>query len=704
MNHFDKVKSSIQDLNTAISDIDKEEESGNIDEASLKQRTALKADLASLTIDEARRWKQLCKKSWLKDGDENSAFFHKVCTARKRNSFISEISDDFGNVFVVDQQIEEEFIKYFNALYNGPVVQSKMVINLSWHPIDSSSADYLKSTLHQTIAPNQSAFVKGRQITDAILVANEIVDHWTNNNSKGVVIKLDLEKAFDKISWDFILSMLHLKGYSRKWIGWIRACISTANYSIILIGKPRGKINSNRGIRQGDPLSPFLFVIAMDYLSRLLDDAQEKGIIQGYKLSNNKQVTHLLFADDILLFSVYDNVKITGLRYLIKAFELASGLNVNGNKSTISGINLSDPEIDAIVTSWNYKYDPFPISYLGAPLGGNPKNTCFWDPVVEAVNRKFTNWKFSYISKGGRTLVQSVLSNILTYHLSVFKAPASIYQKIEKLMRNFLWEGIDKKGGSHLVRWDIAASPNTHGGLGINRLCDTNIALLCKWLWRYITEDQSLWKLVINTKYNKEDYSLFPSLYKGPKSKALWPHIVKTSSTFSHYIHKKIRNGISTSFWHENWTGLGINRLQFPRFYTLSYKKECFVAEAWDQINHQWNVFPRRPMLDRESVAWRYIYASWPSPTVNSGNDLWFWTFGTANVFTVKSIKEILTVERHIQPDNQMRRMWETAISKKCKFFIWSLKHQGINTVDKMQARRPNMDQSQLVCSLQKGK
>lgn len=122
------------------------------------------------------------------------------------------------------------------------------------------------------------AFVKDRQITDAILIANELVDHWQNHKKKGIIVKLDIEKAFDKISWNFLLGMLKLKGYSERWIKWIHACLSTTNFSVILNGRPRGKINANRGIRQGDPLSPFLFVIAMDYLSRLLEDGLKKGL------------------------------------------------------------------------------------------------------------------------------------------------------------------------------------------------------------------------------------------------------------------------------------------------------------------------------------------------------------------------------------------------------------------------------------------
>lgn len=107
------------------------------------------------------------------------------------------------------------------------------------------------------------------------------MDYWHVSKSKGLVIKLDIEKAFDKISWNFILSVMKLKGFN-KWINWISACLSTVNYYVLLNGKPRGFIHATRGIRQGDPLSPFLLVLGMDYLSSLNEEAQRKNLITGF--------------------------------------------------------------------------------------------------------------------------------------------------------------------------------------------------------------------------------------------------------------------------------------------------------------------------------------------------------------------------------------------------------------------------------------
>lgn len=350
-------------------------------------------------------------------------------------------------------------------------------------------ADRLKTVLPNTIASAQSAFVQGRQITDSTLMANEMIDYWRCAKKKGVILKLDLEKAFDKLDWHFLLKVLSLKGFNSKWLAWICGCITSVSFSILLNGKPRGKISANRGIRQGDPLSPFLFVIAMDYLSQTLDAAYNKGLIEGFRIRDNgTHISHLLFADDILLLSSPDERKFRNLHLILKSFEQASGLNINLNKSSISGINVSHDELHYLAGIWSCPIQALPSSYLGMPLGGNPRSESFWAAIIERVDRKLEGWNYSHISKGGRlTLVQSVLSSLPTYYLSIFKPPAHVSKILERKMRNFLWEGMGEKGFSHLIRWDITTLPKELGGLGIGRINTINMSLLTKWFWRFST-------------------------------------------------------------------------------------------------------------------------------------------------------------------------------------------------------------------------
>ena len=164
-------------------------------------------------------------------------------------------------------------------------------------------AERLKSTLPDTIiSENQMAFVRERQITYAILITNEVGNFWKIKKTKGFVSKLDIKKAFNKINWTFIDLMLLKNGFSHKWRNWIKSCISSVQYSIMINEKSRGKIQSTRGIRQGDPISPFIFVIIMDYFGSLLNFLKTQQKIKGVRINEGQSLTHLLFADEILLF------------------------------------------------------------------------------------------------------------------------------------------------------------------------------------------------------------------------------------------------------------------------------------------------------------------------------------------------------------------------------------------------------------------
>ena len=167
-------------------------------------------------------------------------------------------------------------------------------------------ANRLKKVMNGLVNPAQNDIVEGRQILDASLIANEVIDSMQKRNERGILCKLDIEKAYDRINWSFVLKVLKRMGFWEKWVGWIEWCISTTTFFVLVNGSPKGFLGSSGGLRQGDPLLPYLFVLGMEALSLMIDKAIESGYISGYifKERNNtvKQITHLLFADDTLVF------------------------------------------------------------------------------------------------------------------------------------------------------------------------------------------------------------------------------------------------------------------------------------------------------------------------------------------------------------------------------------------------------------------
>ncbi|RVX12865.1 LINE-1 retrotransposable element ORF2 protein [Vitis vinifera] len=329
----------------------------------------------------------------------------------------------------------------------------------------------LRGVLHETIHSTQGAFVQGRQILDAVLIANEIVDEKRRSGEEGIVFKIDFEKAYDHV--------------------------------ILVNGNAKGWVKASRGLRQDDPLSPFLFTIVADVLSRMLLKAEERNVLEGFRVGRNRiRVSHLQFADDTIFFSSTREEDMMTLKNVLLVFEHISGLKVNLDKSNIYGINLEQNHLSRLAEMLDCKAFGWPMLYLGLPLGGNPKACGFWNPVIKRISRRLDGWQKAYLSFGGRiTLIQSCLTHMPCYFLSLFKIPSSVATKIERMQRDFLWSGIGEGKRDHLVNWDIVCKPKSRGGLGFGKISIRNVALLGKWLWRYPREGSTLWHQVILSIY-----------------------------------------------------------------------------------------------------------------------------------------------------------------------------------------------------------
>ena len=158
----------------------------------------------------------------------------------------------------------------------------------------------------EVIYDSQQAFVQGRQILDVVLIASEALDSRLKDNTPGLLLKMDIEKAFDHVNWDFFVDVMTKMGFGHRWINWMKWCCSTATFSILINGSPAGFFRSSRGLRQGDPLSSYLFLFAMEALSQLLSSVRNEGFISSFKVGGRERegliVSHLLFANDTLIF------------------------------------------------------------------------------------------------------------------------------------------------------------------------------------------------------------------------------------------------------------------------------------------------------------------------------------------------------------------------------------------------------------------
>jgi hypothetical protein len=248
---------------------------------------------------------------------------------------------DFLNFGVFDQAINSTFIALIRKLTNACVSEFRPIslCNVLYKLIAKVLANRMKQVLPSIISQYQSAFVPGRLITDNVLAAYEAL-HSMNTRMKGMkgymAVKLDMSKAYDRVEWSFLEAMMKRLGFVEGWIFVIMRCVRSVTYSVLVNGVPYGNIITSRGLRQGDPLSPYLFLLVVEGLSSLIVRAEMDGRITGVPFSSRGlQLSHLFFADDNLLFCRANFTEWGNLLGILKSYEEASRQKLNSTKTSI---------------------------------------------------------------------------------------------------------------------------------------------------------------------------------------------------------------------------------------------------------------------------------------------------------------------------------------------------------------------------------
>ncbi|GKB45996.1 RNA-directed DNA polymerase, eukaryota, reverse transcriptase zinc-binding domain protein [Tanacetum coccineum] len=439
------------------------------------------------------------------------AFFKEFWNMLK--SDVVDFVQHFFNSGTLPRGCNTSFITLIPKVPNPMVVSDFRPISLigaQYKIIAKVLANRLARVIDTIISQEQSAFIKHRQILDGPLMVNEVIQWCKRKKSKLMVFKIDFEKAFDSISWDFLLRVMHFMGFSDNWIKWISGCLNSATSSILINGSPTREFNIQRGLRQGDPLSPFLFIIAMEGLHVAMEDAMAAGLYNGFKI-NTLNLSHLFFADDALFIGEWSRNNIKSLVAILDCFHKVSGLKINYHKSKLFGVGVPFDEVSllASITGCNALVSPF--NYLGLPIDCNMALVKSWDPIFEKFSNRLSNWKASLLSIGGRaTLITSVLGAIGTYFFSLFPMPLLVNKKLETLRSKFFWGSVDNSNKIPWISWNVALASKDKGGLGIGSLYSLNHTLIQKWCWRFLNNPHALWsRLIVAVHGTNDDSSSF---------------------------------------------------------------------------------------------------------------------------------------------------------------------------------------------------
>ncbi|XP_060968315.1 uncharacterized protein LOC133035892 [Cannabis sativa] len=336
----------------------------------------------------------------------------------------------------------------------------------------------LRGVLDKIISPYQSAFVKNRWIVENSIIAHEIVhDMGRKKGSEAFVgIKCDMSMAYDKMEWGFVDGVLKAFGFDSWFRGLIRECISSVSFQVLVNGGLTKMFTPGRGLRQGDPLSPFLFIICSEILSRLIMKKENLGLITGYRVSPNcPSISHLMYADDTIFFMKSDIGEINQFQEALNQYCNWSGQRINVNKSKILLSKNCEMNVGvAISDSLGFDIMNGDETFLGNPLFVSGNRTKDFQFIIDNVRNR----------------------------MEVFFLPKTITDSLDALVRRFWWKG-SMDGGRYLslMNWDTICKPKGCGGLGIRKFWDINFCLLAKLGWCVAQNNNNIWCKTLMGKY-----------------------------------------------------------------------------------------------------------------------------------------------------------------------------------------------------------
>ena len=338
---------------------------------------------------------------------------------------------------------------------------------------------------------DQTGFLKGRTIAENFVYAAELLQVCHKRKVPTLVLKLDFAKAFDTVNWNCLSEIMEVHGFDARWCSWVRSLLQTSRTAVLVNGCPGPWITCKRGLRQGDPMSPYLFLLVADLLQVLI--RRDGSVRNPLDLSSTCPV--LQYADDTLILMRGELPDVQNLKNVLDQFSAATGLHINYHKSTAVPMHMEQPVIPQCISELGCKQDGFPQSYLVLPLSCDKLRLSAFDTYISKADRYLAGWQTSLLSPMGRTvLINSVLGGQLSYVMCAVPLPPGVITKIDKRCRSFLWTGTDcASGSSSLIAWDNVRRPREQVGLGIKDLAVQNTCLLLKLLHKLYVGELTSW-------------------------------------------------------------------------------------------------------------------------------------------------------------------------------------------------------------------
>jgi ribonuclease HI len=547
----------------------------------------------------------------------------------------------------------------------------------------------LRSILPSIVSPIQTAFVPGRQGMDNVVIVQEIVHALSRRKGRvgGMAIKIDLEKAYDRMEWSFIKVVLEHFKFPTSFVNLVMECISSSSVAILLNGAPLDPFFPSRGLKQGDPLSSYIFILCMEFLGFHIMESCAAGEWHPIKAGQSgPKFSHLFFADDLVLFSSATISCAHAIDEVLGKFCHSSGQKVSVSKSRVLFSANVNPSLRSNIEQiLNLKETKDLGKYLGIPISSSTVRAKDFDYLIEKVALKLSGWKARLLTLPGRAiLIQSVSEAIPAYVMQCTPLPAKVCDNLDALNRNFLWGSTADKRKLHLVNWQKVTQPKRFGGLGLHSAKVCNIVSMAKLVWRASKDETSLWATVIRHKYLKK---LFATGSKKSLGSRTWCGIKKGWPLFSRGSCWAISNGLTTNVWHDKWVGgvtlrsLLIGLLNFTEDSLMV--SDILLGNGIVDLTRISFVLPSQLTDSLKAI---------PLQCWSTSQDTRYWLDSPTGEFNFKSAYQ-LESNSSGQPSQFAggKWLWKVSSLPKVKYFIWLCLHNSLFVREVLASRGLNI-------------
>lgn len=514
-------------------------------------------------------------------------------------------------------------------------------------------AKRLSKLLDGLVQCNQSAFIKGRRIHDNFRSVKNTCMELHKRKDPAIMLKIDIAKAFDTVSWSFLLEILAHMGFGRRWRNWISTLLSTASTKILLNGQPGRRICHARGLRQGDPLSPMLFVITMEVLNRTLLWIDHQHLLTTLHVNVGSRVS--LYADDLVLFILPTPTDMEAVKATLAIFGLASGLFSNLDKSVAVPLHCTEHDISLVTEHLSCRIEDFPCRYLGVPLVIHRLRRSDEQPVIDKVAGSIPRWKGDMLNIAGRTaLVRATLSAIPVHMAITLCLSSWAIEAIDRIRRGFIWRGVDKAAkGKCRIAWETVCRPRDLGGLGVSDLRRAGIALRVRWEFQARAERR--------TELMSTENAVVA--------------VFQAATIF------QLGDGRSVFFWTDNWLG-GISPMLIAPTVFASVgprKRKTTVAEALNG-NAWFRHFTGAPTM-QALLEIAKLCDLVDEVQLTSEPDTFLWRLMPDRCYSAASTYNAMFLGSSASLG--AKYIWKTSAPPRVKFFFWLVMHDPCWTGDR---------------------